>query len=188
MEHVLNNGATLAIRPAVPDDAADFAQYLEAVAGQSDFLTFGPGEVDPVETQRKSIGDFANRRNGIFLVAEVEGRIVGCLTFRRGKRPKTAHTGEFGITVLQDFWGLGIGRRLLGSLINWAGQTGEVRKINLRVRTDNSRGIALYHKMGFAVEGRITRDLRSNGVLYDVYTMGLNIDPEPALAGQDQTE
>lgn len=183
VEHVLKNGVTLVIRPAVPNDAENFVQYLEVIAAQSDFLTFGPGEIDSVETQHKSIRDFGDEKNGIFLLAEVERRIVGGLTFRRGKRPKTAHTGEFGISILQDYWGFGIGRIMIGRLVDWAVQTGEIRKINLRVRTDNLRGIALYKKMGFAVEGCITRDLCSNGVLYDVYTMGLNIDAEQPVKG-----
>lgn len=176
VEHVLKNGAQMVVSPAIPDDVEQFVEYLETVAGQSDYLTFGPGEVDSVETQRKSIADFANPKNGVCLFAKIDGKIIGCLTFRRGKRPKTAHTGEFGITVLQESWGLGIGRILIENLIDWAAKTEEVRKINLRVRTDNLRGVTLYKKMGFGVEGCITRDLCSKGVLYDVYTMGLNID------------
>ncbi|NLA57464.1 MAG: hypothetical protein GX855_00940 [Firmicutes bacterium] len=34
-----------------------------------------------------------------------------------------------------------------------------IRKVNLRVRTDNQAAIHLYKKMGFREEGRITKEI-----------------------------
>ena len=48
----------------------------------------------------------------------------------------------------------------MDTLIDWARSTGSIRKIALRVRTDNARGIALYREKGFEVEGTLRqRDL-----------------------------
>lgn len=38
--------------------------------------------------------------NQLFLVAEVEGTMVGNLTFRSQARSRTQHAGEFGVSVL----------------------------------------------------------------------------------------
>ena len=97
------------------------------------------------------------------------------LNFAAGKRPRTQHTGEFGMSVRRDDWGLGIGSRLLDALINWARSSGIVTKINLRVRTDNERAMALYRAKGFILEGTISRDLCVNGRYYDHDWMGLEL-------------
>ncbi len=43
-EHPLADGRILLIRPATAADAATLLDYVEAVGGESDFLSFGPGE------------------------------------------------------------------------------------------------------------------------------------------------
>ena len=58
-------------------------------------------------------------------------------------------------------------------LIEWAKTSGVVTKINLRVRTDNPRAIALYERKGFTFEGTIRRELLIDGVYYDHHLMGL---------------
>ena len=42
-------------------------------------------------------------------MAQVGGRIVGTLNFSGGARPRTAHIGEIGVSVLKEYWGKGIG-------------------------------------------------------------------------------
>jgi len=51
-----------------------------------------------------------------------------------------------------------------------------VRKVNLRVRVDNTRAIALYESLGFVTEGRLTRDTAENGEFFDALIMGKAID------------
>lgn len=53
-------------------------------------------------------------------MAEVNGRIVGGLGFNGGERVRIRHTGEFGVTVSKDSWGVGIGTKLIEALIDWA--------------------------------------------------------------------
>ena len=45
----LRNGTALVIREADGSDAATLLDYLEVVSGQSDFLSFGPGEFNRTE-------------------------------------------------------------------------------------------------------------------------------------------
>jgi RimJ/RimL family protein N-acetyltransferase len=174
----LKNNDILVIRRGSPEDAANFVDYANTCAGQSDFLTFNQGEFSTVDAQRISIEELTDGKVGLFLIAEIGDRIVGNITFRLGKRPKTAHVGEFGISVHKDYWGFGIGRLLIKSLIKWAQETEHVRKINLKVRTDNQRGIQLYNKMGFEQEGVLRRDFFSNGVFFDAFIMGYCVDGE----------
>jgi RimJ/RimL family protein N-acetyltransferase len=106
----------------------------------------------------------------------MDGEIVGNLAFRAGTRPRVAHVGEFGVSVLKSYWGIGIGKYLVQSLLDWAKDGGIIRKINLRVKEDNRTGIVLYKKLGFREEGIRTRDFCIDGKLYDSICMGLHID------------
>lgn len=107
---------------------------------------------------------------------KADHKIVGCLNFSGGARQRTAHTGELGVSVLKEYWGCGIGRELIQYLIDWSKETGIIRKINLRVRTDNARGINLYKHLGFLEEGVKSRDFLINGKFYDSLIMGLKVD------------
>jgi RimJ/RimL family protein N-acetyltransferase len=85
---------------------------------------------------------------------------------------------------LRIYWNLGIGSLMLAYLIEWARQTGTIRKINLRVRVDNLAAIHLYEKYGFVQEGRVTREFYLHGQFGDVYVMGLQLDPPQALPAE----
>lgn len=109
-----------------------------------------------------------------YLIAEVDGELAGMLHFQTGRRKCNAHAGEFGMSVRKR--GMSIGRKLLQSLLQWARQTGKIRKINLRVRTDNERAIRLYRSVGFKVEGTISREFCIDGRFYDAHWMGIELD------------
>ena len=76
------------------------------------------------------------------------------------------------MSVRKDCWGLGVGSRLMDTLIDWATESNEVTKLNLRVRTDNERAIALYRRKSFAIEGTIRKDFLIDGKYFDHYWMG----------------
>lgn len=173
----LRNGDTVVIRQAVKTDAKALVEYVNAISGESDFLTFGPGEFEmSIEQEESFLENVSMKKNAICLIAEVGGRIVGNLNFAGGARPRTAHTGEFGISVLKDYWGNGIGTELIKYLINWSKESGVIRKINLYVRTDNVSAIRVYKKLGFTEAGVITREFQIGDKFYDSMSMGLNID------------
>ena len=62
---------------------------------------------------------------------------------------------------------------MIDTLIQWAGETHIITKINLRVRPDNERAIRLYQNKGFKKEGTISREMLLNGSYYDHHWMGL---------------
>lgn len=105
-----------------------------------------------------------------FLVAELEGRVVGQVTLhlRQGRR---AHSGMLAMMVRDDYQGQGIGSALLEAALDlgerWLGLT----RISLEVFTDNQPAIALYRKYGFEIEGTLRRYAMRDGVLVDSYLM-----------------
>lgn len=175
---LLKNHLELTLRPALPEDAEQLLVYLEQVAGESENLTAGPGEFGiSLEQERVFLQQTREQSTSLYLLAEVEGKIVGTLTFSAEKRPRVQHGGEFGMSVLRPYWNLGIGGQMLAYFIAWARQTSIIRKINLRVRVDNLSAIHLYEKYGFVREGRRTREFYLHGQFIDVFFMGLHLDP-----------
>lgn len=177
MKEETANNEKIIIRKADPSDAKALVEYMNLIGGESDYLTFGAGEFEKsAEQEREFIESALNRNNALFLVAEVDGKIVGNLHFSGGQRPKVTHTGDFGISVLKKYWGNGIGEELIRRLIRWSKDSKVIRKLNLCVRTDNTRGMALYKKMGFEEEGKERRAFFVDGKFYDSLLMGLLID------------
>lgn len=175
----LKNGLLLILRDAEPDDAERLLGYVEQIASESDNVTMGPGEFGmSVEDERVYLKQVAEIPTSLYLIAEIEGEIVGMLSFSAGRRPRVRHVGEFGTSVLRTYWNLGIGYHMLNYLIDWAKGTDIIRKINLRVRIDNLPAIHLYEKHGFVHEGRVTRELYIHGQFVDVFAMGLELDPK----------
>jgi RimJ/RimL family protein N-acetyltransferase len=174
----LPDGRLVTIRSAVPDDAPALIECLKRVGGESTYLTFGPEGrgLDEVE-QRAVLAGAHAKDNALALVALAGDRIVGNLLFEGGDRSRIRHGGEFGVSVLQGFAGKGVGRAMLEMLIAWAEGSGVVRKLDLRVRSDNLGAIRLYERLGWKIEGLITRDLCIDGIFHDALYMGRLVDP-----------
>ena len=170
----LKDGRDLLIREACPEDAGAILDYVEEVSGETDFLSFGPGEFKQTKAAEEAfLRQCRNVDHQLFLLGLVEGMIVSALTFSAGNRPRVRHRGEFGISVRKDHWSLGIGSLMLDTLLVWAKHVGRVKKINLRVRTDNHRAIALYKSKGFVIEGTIHKEICIDGQFYHHHWMGL---------------
>ncbi len=173
----LTNNQTVTIREAEKADAAAIIDCLNTIGGETNYLTFGAEEYDMlVSAQKNLIAVSKSRPNALILVAEIDTRLVGLLTFEGGPKDRVQHTGEFGISILQEYWGAGIGSGLTKLLIEWARQTGIIRKINLKVHENNHRAIKMYQMLDFEQEGKISREYSIDGQFYANILMGLTID------------
>ena len=175
-KYELKNGPVLLIREAVVQDARAILDYLEQMSGESDFLTFGPGGFEFTKTAEEDfLRKYRDSDNQLFILGLIDDTIVATLTFSAGRRPRLRHSGEFGMSVRKQYWGLGIGSLILDTLIGWARATEIVKKINLRVRTDNQHAIHLYERKGFVKEGTIRKEIFLDGTYFDQHWMGLEL-------------
>jgi RimJ/RimL family protein N-acetyltransferase len=174
----LPDGRSVRIRRAVPEDAGPVLEYLRKVGGETRNLTFGaegPGLTESEE--RDYLARVGESDNSLAILTLAGDTIAGGLTFDGGRRPWLRHAGEFGISVAQEYAGLGIGRAMIEYMIAWAERGGVIRKINLKVRVDNAGAIRLYERMGWVHEGRTTRDTLIDGQFNDCLLMGRAVDP-----------
>ena len=170
----LKNGLPLLIREAEVEDAGALITHVNSVGGESDYLALGSGEFELTEHEEAEfLRACRASENKVVLLAFIEGQIVGVLNFSASHRPRVKHSGELGLSVRKAYWGLGVGSSLLDTLLDWARQTGTIKKINLRVRVDNHRAILLYERKGFVREGTLRKEVFLDGVYYDLEWMGL---------------
>ena len=164
----------LLIREAERDDAASVLAYIEKVSGETNFLSFGPGEFEMEEEQEAGYLERCKSAvNCIYLLAFVDQTLVGSLNFSSRNRSRLIHVGEFGITVQKSFWGIGVGSALMDALLTWGRENEVIKKINLKVRTDNHPAIDLYKQKGFTVEGVMKMENYVDGVYHDILQMGI---------------
>ncbi|MEN0002911.1 MAG: GNAT family protein [Bacteroidota bacterium] len=173
----LQTGETLLLRSAFREDAGMMLQHVHKVGSETDFLTFGAGEFDKTEAEEAQIvQNHLDADNQIFMLAFIEEELVGMMNVHARSRKRLRHVGEFGISVARAHWGKGIGQHMILAMIAWAKASGVIRKLNLMVNEENKRGIHIYKKLGFEVEGLLRRDFCLNGTFSDTYYMGMLID------------
>ncbi len=151
----LRDGRALRIRNAEPADAQILLDLIVLTHSQTDYLLAYPDErrFTPEQEAEYLKGMLESDRE-IMLLAEIDGTLCGCLGLNAiGGRYKVRHRAEFGISVDEAFWGLGIGKALMEAVIACA-KLFHYTQLELSVVADNERAVSMYHKLGFVEFGR----------------------------------
>lgn len=150
----------VSIREAGPKDAGAILAHLRRVGAETDNLSFGAeGVAFSLEEESAYLERLHEQKNAYHLCAWHGDELVGEAGFRGSAQPRMEHRVELGITVARAWWGRGVGTRLLGALVDEAAARG-IRQLELWVRSDNERAIALYRKLGFEQAGRLDDFMR----------------------------
>lgn len=158
----LKDGRTCVLRNGTARDGFAVYENFNLTHGQTDFLLSYPEEnsMDP-EQEAQFLQKKTESQREIELVAEIGGRIVGTAGIEQvGAKEKVRHRAEFGISVDQQYWGLGIGRALAEACVACAKKAGYAQ-LELNAVSENQRAIKLYESLGFVEFGRNPRGFRS---------------------------
>ena len=159
------------IRPITEADAEAYLALARAIDAESRFMMYEPGErPTTVEQQVEQIRVILGSDNKLMLVAEHEGQLVGYLGAIGGNFHRNRHGVHIFVGILEAFTGQGLGRRLLEETERWARRQG-LHRLELTVMRHNARGLALYQKMGFEIEGTKRDSLQVEGVYVDEICM-----------------
>ncbi|QED46114.1 GNAT family N-acetyltransferase [Cytobacillus dafuensis] len=167
------NGLNYTVRSAIEKDAKDLSELRVQIDGETENLDREQGEafIDVPGFEHIIKTDTESKRN-LFLVAVVHDRIVGFSRCQGNQLKRFSHKVEFGVCVLKEYWGYGIGKNLLQESISWA-DSNDIKKITLNVLETNDNAIKLYKKLGFEIEGVLKNDkILSDGNYYNTIIMG----------------
>lgn len=128
-------------------DAEELSKLRVEIDGETENLDREPGEnlLSP-EDFAKIILEDAESERSIFLLAEAEGKIVGFMRLVGNNLNRFRHKADFGICILKEYWGYGIGRVLLENILICA-DSSRIEKISLTVVETNTKAIQLYKKI-----------------------------------------
>ena len=161
MEYSLKNGKTLIIRKPVVEDAQAIINLISAADTETKFLARNLGEFCvTVEEEKELIDNVSAADDKEWFVAESDGIVVGNASVSLvSSLERYRHRAEVTFVVLKDYWGLGIGSKLMEHCIRWC-KDKNVSQIELDVVSDNIRAISMYESFGFSVVGTIPNAMR----------------------------
>ena len=99
----------------------------------------------------------SSKRNNVLLAIECgSGKLIGDIelteiAWRSGEAELIVRIGE------KDYWGKGYGRKAINGVLNMAFSQLKLKRIYLRVCSDNIRALRCYKRCGFKIRGKVTR-------------------------------
>lgn len=153
---ILKNSKYVILRSPEISDAKEMLDYLYKSAGETNNLSRYPEEINTsLEDEEKYISRQLESEKSFDIAAFVDGRLVGNSTvFGLGDKIKTMHRAGYGISILKEYWNMGIGTMLTEYCIEKAKEIG-YEQIELSVVEDNRGAINIYKKNGFKLCGTI---------------------------------
>ena len=130
---------------------------------ETDFLLSYPEEnTYTAEEERNFLKEMTDSENGIEIIAVVDGKAVGCAGIEPvGKKYKVKHRAEFGISVLRDYWYLGIGSALTAACIAQGETDFEVLYSPISATAIGTTSLII----GYHLSGKRKRLMRQNGLV-----------------------
>lgn len=167
------NSLTWVLRCPTKDDTIELSKLRIKIDGETENLDreSGEGLLTPEDFEKLIYEDSIAEKN-IFLLVEVKGKIVGFTRCEGSKLSRFRHKAEFGICILKEYWGYGIGKVMIENILMWADTVG-IKKISLSVVQTNTKAIQLYKKYGFVEEGLLINDrIHKDRKYYNTVVMG----------------
>lgn len=170
----LRDGRKALLRSPRDEDIPGMLEYLRVSAAETEFLLRYPEECGMYTAEaEKAFFDRINAAdNGAMLVCVVDGKVAGNCDVQWSRMIKLRHRASVSLALMKEFWGLGIGTRMLQELIRIAEADENILQIELDFIEGNDRARALYEKMGFRITGMKPDGIRlKSGKLLNEYSM-----------------
>ena len=160
-------GRTITIRGVEVSDGPALIDYMEKTATESRFLIREPGErVPTLEGEAEFLKGRIEAERELMLVSYCGDELVGaCSLMSLGPQLRFAHRCGLAIALFKDYWGQGIGRVMLETLLKVAKEVG-YEQAELEVVSGNDRAKALYENLGFVKYGELPDNMKYSDGTY----------------------
>lgn len=151
-EVILRDGSRIIIRPEIPSDLELLKEMFLNLSKDTQRLIGRPITEERIEWWISNL----NYTKTLPIMAITTGsqgqeKIIAVATLEFNSSDAYKHKTEFGITVHDDYQDRGLGTILTNHMIAIARKM-ELKKVSLKVVTDNKRAIHVYKKCGFHIE------------------------------------
>jgi len=168
------DGRRFVLRSAKWEDLDDLIEFINSlVEERADILrTSKVTRSEEAEWLGKRLARI-DKGELIDAVAEVEGKVIANSEVEK-RSDLMSHVGYLGIGIKSGYRGIGIGTRIMKTLID------ESRKAGLKILVlehfgTNETARRLYEKMGFREAGKIPKGVYKNGRYIDLVRMTLEL-------------
>ena len=166
-EYIIKNGNSVLIRTAELADAYELAKCVNRVHDETEFLAFSFSERSYTKDEEQDkIQEMLEDEGSNTIVAVYDGKIIGSASLSPvSKKMRIRHRCDMSVSILKEFWGLGIGGKLIESIIEIAKMIG-YEQIELIVVADNVKAYQLYKSFGFEDFGVYPRGFKYSSNRY----------------------
>lgn len=141
----LEDGTRVILRPLIQPDESALIQFFGAFPSE-DLLYLRDDVKNPGVIKKWCQG--LDYEVTLPLIADLEGKIVGDATLHQEKRGWKSHIGTVRVVIHPQYRGKGIGRALVGELIQVALDIGLV-KLDAEFMAEQTRQVSIFEKLGF---------------------------------------
>jgi len=171
---VAKDGRKVILRSIRWEDLDDCLEFINSLVEE------GAEILRDTEVSREEEAEWLGRRLAridkgemINVVAEVDGKMIANSEVEKRSGPMK-HVGYLGIAIKSGYRGIGIGTKIMQTLIEESKKAG-LKILVLDVSDTNQTAKALYTKMGFREAGRIPKGIYKKGKYIDLVRMTLEL-------------
>ncbi len=166
----LRNGVKVALRPELASDTEMLWEMFSTLSKESADNLVPPFTRERIEEWTKNI-DYVRNLTIVALIKEgKKERIIGSATLSFYLQEIYCHRADLGLTVHDEYQNLGLGTAMLNHVLEIA-KMKKLKKVHLRVTSNNTRAIHVYEKCGFKIEAGFKKERLQRGEFRDEYRM-----------------
>jgi len=153
MKITLKNGKSVTLRRIRGQDYEEVMTFLDKFSRGKGAVWTNQYPGQPKKDKEKSIMHY-EADDELFLGIWDDSELIaeGSISISKLEHPWKVPVAGFALSVLEEYTHLGIGTVLLKELEKWAVKKG-AHRICATVRHNNKRGLGLYLKQGYQIEG-----------------------------------
>lgn len=138
------------IRKVKLEDAQQLLFLMKQISTETSYLSREPEEWNlSLSNEIGKISEVTRDDDTEWFVAVDNGKIIGITSICRPRNiSRLKHRAVIGLCLLKEYWGKGIGGKLIDICIQWAKDKG-IEQLELEVASTNARAKMLYKKYGF---------------------------------------
>jgi putative acetyltransferase len=158
----------IVIRTPKKGDMQEAWKFYNRVIKETNFLSaYRPVSKKNEEKWLKTTLDDMEKKKSIHLFAESDGKIVGSCSISKKLTDRSEHVGTFGICLLQEYTGCGLGTKITQLVLDAAKKYLKIKIAELSVYSNNIIAQKLYKKIGFVYAGKIPRSIKQGRKFVD---------------------